>query len=168
MQHQTYCLFSLGTNLGQRYQNLQQAIMRLEKEMTITDLSPVYETLPWGLLEQPNFLNMCVGGWTNMPVSALLNKCQEIEKVMGKKQEVRWGPRLIDIDILFYGSLIFQQDSLAIPHPRMHERSFVLVPLADIAPHFEHPQLKQTIMELLQTVVDTSSVYKLEGLPTIR
>ena len=123
--------------------------------------SKVYETPPWGYENQPAFLNMAVKCETNLEPESLLKRLKQLEVQLGREQSFRWGPRLIDIDILFYNDLILESESLTIPHPRLHERAFVLVPLADIAPDFIHPVLKKTIKELLAGVnMDDIHPYK--------
>ncbi|RMG95305.1 MAG: 2-amino-4-hydroxy-6-hydroxymethyldihydropteridine diphosphokinase [Chloroflexi bacterium] len=144
--------FSLGTNLGRRRHNLQQAIAGLRRYVTITAVSPVYETDPWGPVPQPPFLNICVAATTTLDPITLFTYCQQLEKELGREKTVRWGPRLIDIDLLFYDTLIYQNSALTIPHPRIGERAFVLYPLADIAPDFIHPQTGQKIADMATAV----------------
>jgi 2-amino-4-hydroxy-6-hydroxymethyldihydropteridine diphosphokinase len=146
---------SLGTNLGQRRQNLERAVAGLGEVMEITAVSPIYQTPPWGLTDQPDFLNLCLQAATSLSPFDLLHFTQELEKEMGREQTVRWGPRLIDIDILFYDDRILHSEELTIPHPQIAQRAFVLVPLADIAPDLVHPETGQTVAEMI-TAVDTS------------
>lgn len=140
---------SLGSNLNDRYANLQRAIAGLQAHFTITAISPVYVTEPWGDTDQPAFLNVCVAAATTAPPHDALRLIKEIEADMGREPTRRWGPRLIDIDILFYDKLILADEELIIPHPRIAERAFVLAPLADIIPDFRHPQTGETIEEML-------------------
>ncbi len=140
---------SLGSNLNDRYANLQRAIAALQKHFTITAISPVYLTEPWGDTDQPAFLNVCVAAATPMPPHDALRLIKAIEADMGREPTRHWGPRLIDIDILFYDKLILADQALTIPHPRIGERAFVLAPLADIIPDFRHPQTGETIEEML-------------------
>lgn len=151
---------SLGSNLGQRRRNLEQAIAGLADCLLITAVSPVYETEPWGVVEQPSFLNACLSGQTDSPLSELLSFVKNVEKEMGRAQAAKWGPRLIDIDILLVDDLVYQANGLTIPHPFMHERAFVLAPLADIAARVRHPLLGQMVGEML-TAVDTTTVKRL-------
>lgn len=146
---------ALGSNLGDREVMLQAAIDALRPFITITRVSPVYETAPWGVASQPNFLNMAVTGHTMLSPAALLARVKQIENELGRMPGVRYGPRLIDIDILLYGDQIVWSErdpDLKIPHPRMAERRFVLRPLADIAPHWLHPTTGRTIAALLDTL----------------
>ena len=152
---------ALGTNLNDRSANLRAAIEALPSKINVIAESKVYETPPWGYENQPAFLNMAVKCETNLEPESLLKRLKQLEVQLGREQSFRWGPRLIDIDILFYNDLILKSESLTIPHPRLHERAFVLVPLADIAPDFIHPVLKKTIKELLAGVnMDDIHPYK--------
>lgn len=153
-------LMSLGTNVGQRRQNLRRAVRGLQEQIALTAVSPVYETEPWGLTDQPDFLNLCLAGYTTTPPKALLSFCKNLEDEIGREPTVRWGPRLIDIDLLFYDDLVLQEGKLTIPHPRIDGRAFVLIPLADIAPDFVHPQTGETIAQMA-TAVDPSTVRQL-------
>jgi len=139
----------LGSNLNDRYANLQRAIAGLQKHFIITAISPVYLTEPWGDTDQPAFLNVCVAASTSVPPHDALRLIKAIEADMGREPTRRWGPRLIDIDILFYDKLVLSDQELTIPHPRIAERAFVLAPLADIIPDFRHPQTGETIEEML-------------------
>ncbi|HOU41675.1 MAG TPA: 2-amino-4-hydroxy-6-hydroxymethyldihydropteridine diphosphokinase [Promineifilum sp.] len=151
---------SLGSNLNDRHANLQQAIAQLGEHFTITAISPVYATEPWGDADQPPFLNVCVAAATTTPPHDVLRIVKDIETAMGRQPTRRWGPRLIDIDILFYDKLVLADKELTIPHPRMDERAFVLAPLADIIPTFRHPQTGETVEEMLGRV-DVSGVERL-------
>ena len=159
MNHIIY--LALGTNLGDRIANLRAAIEALSPEINVIAESKVYETPPWGYENQPAFLNMAVKGETALEPESLLKRLKQLEVQLGREQSFHWGPRLIDIDILFYDNLILKSESLIIPHPRLHERAFVLVPLTDIAPDFIHPVLKKTIKELSVGVnIDDIHPYK--------
>jgi len=150
---------SLGTNLGKRLDNLAQARALLLPEVQVKKLSSVYETAPWGYLDQADFYNQVLLGETTLTPLRLLNKLKRIENILGRKQTFRYGPRVIDLDILFYESCIINTKRLQIPHPRLQERAFVLVPLVEIAPDFVHPQLGLTMQELLDQV-DKGGVQK--------
>jgi len=152
---------ALGTNLGDRSANLRAAIKALSSEINVIAESKIYETPPWGYENQPAFLNMAVKCETNLEPKSLLKRLKQLEVRLGREQSFHWGPRLIDIDILFYDDLILNTEPLTLPHPRLHERAFVLVPLADIAPDFIHPVLKKTIKELLASMdIDDIHPYK--------
>jgi 2-amino-4-hydroxy-6-hydroxymethyldihydropteridine diphosphokinase len=148
---------SLGTNLGDRLANLQNALAALPPAVTVREGSPVYETQPWGVTDQPAFLNMVITGETAKQPQELLVYLKGLETRLGRKPSFRYGPRKIDIDILFYGALVLNTPGLTIPHPRLPERAFVLVPLADLAPDMLHPVLGKTVRQLLQGL-DTAGV----------
>jgi 2-amino-4-hydroxy-6-hydroxymethyldihydropteridine diphosphokinase len=152
---------ALGTNLGDRFANLQAAIAALPPAVRVRSRSPVYETLPWGLTSQPAFLNMVLKGETALAPVELLKHLKLLETELGRLPSVRWGPRRIDMDILFYDQLILDTPELTIPHPRLHERAFVLVPLADLAPSLVHPVLGKPVSQLL-AAVDTTGVKRYE------
>jgi len=146
----TYTVFiALGTNIGARQQNLQSAIQALESQVQIVAESSVYQTAPVGYLDQADFLNQVIKVETQLSPEALLRFLKGLEKDMGRKKTIRDGPRVIDLDILFFNDVVLELPDLQIPHPRLHERAFVLVPLADIAPEFQHPVLKKSISQLL-------------------
>lgn len=144
----------LGTNLGDRTANLQAAISRLAEELEITAVSPIYQTPPWGVTDQPDFLNLCLKAETDLPPAKLLTFVKNLETKLGRQPGKRWGPRLIDIDILFYADQIIETENMIIPHPRLAERAFVLRPLAEIAPDFVHPVFGETVMALSKRVED--------------
>jgi len=148
---------ALGTNLGDRPGNLQAAMAALPPNVIVTKKSPVYETQPWGMTEQPAFLNMVLKGKTSLAPVKLLKYLKDLETRLGRRPSVRYGPREIDIDILFYNEIILNTPELTIPHPNLHERAFVLIPLADLAAELVHPGIGKTIRELLAEV-DTTGV----------
>ena len=137
--------------------NLHRAVAALPPSVKMIALSSVYETPPWGYADQPAFLNMALAGETDLDPLALIVFLKKLETDLGREKTFRNGPRIIDMDILFYDDLIYEQTDLTIPHPRLHERAFVLVPLNDIAPDLLHPVLKRTVRDLLKDV-DTKGV----------
>jgi 2-amino-4-hydroxy-6-hydroxymethyldihydropteridine diphosphokinase len=155
MANVTY--LALGTNLGDRLANLRAAVQALGPEVRVLAQSGIYETKAWGVEEQPPFLNMAVKAETELRPAALLAHLKNLEKGLGRRTTFRWGPRVIDIDILLYDDLVMEMPGLAIPHPGLHERAFVLVPLADIAPEVVHPVFGKTVRQLM-TAVDRSGV----------
>jgi 2-amino-4-hydroxy-6-hydroxymethyldihydropteridine diphosphokinase len=155
MDHTVY--LALGSNLGNRRAKLRATIGLLPPQMAVKQKSPVYETPPWGYTDQPPFLNQVVKVLTYMEPLPLLKHLKRLERVLGREQSFENGPRLIDIDILFYDDLAIENQDMTLPHPRLHERAFVLVPLADIAPDLVHPVLGKTVSELLQAV-DTTGI----------
>ena len=152
---------SLGSNIGDRAKNLHAAIAALAGAgVRVTKVSSFYETEPVNLHEQPWFLNCAVEGVTEVPAAQLLKKLREIESRMGSKKLVAKAPRVIDLDILLYGQETIDTVELHVPHPRMHLRRFVLVPLAEIAPELRHPAWRGTAAELLAETLDASEVRK--------
>lgn len=147
----TKAYLGLGTNLGNRIENLKRAVSALETTEGVhaLRLSWVYETAPWGPVEQPDFLNMAVAITTDLPPAALLDRVKQIEQELGREESERWGPRLIDVDVLFYGDRVVNDGGLQIPHRRLEERAFVLAPMADLAPDLVHPQSGHTVREML-------------------
>jgi 2-amino-4-hydroxy-6-hydroxymethyldihydropteridine diphosphokinase len=155
---------ALGTNQGDRELNLLRAIAEIGRLATtrITTLSSFYDTQPVGPVNQDNFLNATLGMETSLSPHQLLRELQRIETAVFKRiRTVHWGPRPMDLDILFFGDLVLAEEELTIPHPMLHERGFVLVPLAEIAPDFIHPVLQKSVTELLASLNTNERVEKL-------
>lgn len=139
----------IGSNMGDRQAHCKDAIEKLkDKGIVIKKASSMYETKPWGLEEQSDFINMTVEAETGLSPEKLLKTLKEVEKEIGRKKTVRWGPRIIDLDILFYDDIVINIEHLQIPHPLLHKRDFVLFPLSEIAPDKVHPVLKKNIRQL--------------------
>lgn len=152
----------LGSNLGDRMANLRTAYSTIQKTVgKVAKHSHVYETEPWGNKDQEPFLNQVIMINTYLAPRELLDALSKIEREMGRKRTEKWGPRLIDIDILFYGKRIIRDKGLEIPHPELHLRAFVLAPLLELAPDLEHPVLKKQIDELYMECTDPSDVVML-------
>jgi len=150
MNHIVY--IALGTNLGDREENLKLARSALQPTIQISKLSSIYETAPWGVLDQPDFFNQVLIGQTKLEPQNLLSFLKELEEKLGRVPGKRYGPRLIDLDILFYDELVLENDKLVIPHPRIEERAFVLVPLAELSPELIHPRSGKSIQALVDDV----------------
>jgi 2-amino-4-hydroxy-6-hydroxymethyldihydropteridine diphosphokinase len=151
----------LGSNLGNRQENLDQALKLLALRMRLGKVSSIYDTEPIGNVNQPRFLNLACEVFTRLSPEGLLALVKGIEQKMGRYS--RSGePRIIDIDILLYGDKVIKAPDLVIPHPQIADRSFVLVPLAEIAPDVVHPVTKKTIKEMNQAIKEVQGVLKLD------
>jgi 2-amino-4-hydroxy-6-hydroxymethyldihydropteridine diphosphokinase len=155
---------SLGSNLGQRADHLRDAIMRLRKIGRVTAVSSFYETEPVEFVEQPWFVNCVMALETSSTAEELLQSLISIERELGRNRSAKQkkGPRIIDIDILLFGAQVIDSPQLTVPHPAMHERRFVLQPLAEMAPQLVHPKLKKTIAQLLRELPRGQSVRQIE------
>jgi len=152
----------IGTNLGDRKNNLNEALALIEEHIgSIVKSSAIYETEPWGFQSRDYFLNMVMEVETKLRPSGLLGRILMVEANMGRlRDEKGYSSRIIDIDILFYGNMKFEKKTLVIPHPRLHERRFVLVPLCDLVPDLVHPVLGKTVKTLLKECTDKNRVKK--------
>lgn len=155
MDHRIF--LGLGTNLGDRLANLEAAREGLEPRVHVLAVSPIYQTAPWGYTDQPDFLNQVLQAETDLSPHELLVTLKELEMELGRKATFRYGPRVIDLDILFYDDLQLSTPELTIPHGRVAERAFMLVPLAALAPDLVHGPSGKTIRQLLQEI-DTQGV----------
>lgn len=139
----------IGSNLDDRHNNCHRAIKLLKHNgLLVTKQSSMYETEPWGVNDQPFFINMAIELKTELKPLELLELLKKIEKDMGRKETARWGPRIIDLDILLYNQITLHAEALTIPHPLMHERDFILKPLSEIAEDLMHPVLRRKIIDL--------------------
>jgi 2-amino-4-hydroxy-6-hydroxymethyldihydropteridine diphosphokinase len=159
VRHVAY--LSLGSNIGDREANLRQAIRRLSDLGTVSKVSSFYETEPVEFTDQPWFLNCAVELQTQLAPNELLSGMLQIERAMGRERVQPKGPRIVDLDILLYDELTMSDESLTVPHPAMHDRRFVLEPLAEIAPELRHPVLRLSAVELLRQVPDRTTVRKI-------
>jgi len=148
---------ALGTNLGDREANLSQARKEISSIASIQKESSIYETPPWGVTDQPAFLNQVLAAETGLSPLELLTTIKDIEIKMGRLPSERYGPRLIDIDILLYGDTVLDTPTLTLPHPRMAERAFVLVPLLEVAPDLGSPLTGELITDVLSRL-DNSGI----------
>lgn len=152
----------LGGNLGDRQSYLRKAIALIESDIApVIKRSSIYETASWGKTDAPDYLNQVIQIETDLLPVVVLQKILNIETSLGRKREEKWGSRVIDIDILFYGSAIINQPGLHIPHPELHNRRFTLDPLNEIAPNLVHPVLAKTIFQLKSELKDNLIVKKL-------
>ena len=150
---------SLGSNEGDRLNWIKQSISLLLIHCgKIITRSSVYETGAWGITQQPDFLNMVILIGTAQPPDQVLSTLLKIETALGRHRKEKWGPRIIDLDILFYDQLVLNSNMLTIPHPLLEQRNFILIPLLEIAPGLIHPRLNKTIKELLTECNDDTLV----------
>ena len=159
----TIAYLCLGSNLGDREENLCRALALLSREVSLKQMSSIYETEPVGYKEQPLFLNLVCRITTDLPPDELLCFAKRIETEMGRIASFPNAPRIIDIDILFYGDTVMGTQNLTIPHPHLKDRAFVLIPLAEIAPDLIHPKLDKSIARLANDVKGREGVRKYKG-----
>lgn len=153
---------SLGSNAGDRLAQLNNAIEFLKETVEVKIISSVYETAAWGNTNQPSFLNLVLLVLTNDAAGNFMNNLLLLEEKMGRVRHKKWEERIIDIDILYFNNEIITEENLIIPHPHLHERKFVLEPLAEIAPELLHPILKMNSVQLLHNCTDQLQVKKLQ------
>jgi len=152
-------ILSLGGNLGDVRMTLATCRTLLAEQIGPIDLaSRIYQSEPWGVADQPDYLNQILLLLTDKSPSEVLQTTREIENQLGRQRKVRWGPRVIDIDLLFYDDLELETEDLVLPHPRIHERNFILVPLMEIAPDWIHPGFQVSIEELYIRCQDFNDV----------
>lgn len=151
----------LGGNVGDVFSNMSNAIRALNahEHISVGLISDVYKTPPWGIEDQDWFLNACVSVKTSLSGRELLHECLDTEKLLNRVREMRWGPRTIDLDVLFYGDASIDEKDLQVPHPRMHERGFVMLPMADIAPNLV---LRGKTIKIWLENLETSEIQKTE------
>lgn len=153
---------SMGSNLGDKIGNCRRAVNEIAGFCEVIRVSSLYETEPVGKEDQPNFINCVSQIETNLSPHKLLKKLNSIEEKLGRVRHEKWGPRTIDLDIIFYNDLIINESDLIIPHPRAHLRRFVLEPICEIAPEFIHPGPDSSVLELLKLLEDNKKVIKRE------
>lgn len=158
-------LLGLGANLGDPVRQMAEALRRAGKQVVIGAVSSVYRTAPVGMADQPDFYNLVCMGRTTLSAPALLAYLSEVEASLGRERGLPNGPRLIDIDLLAYGAEVVETADLHVPHPRMHQRAFVLVPLAEIAPEWRHPVLRARPRDLLARAGKQERVERWGDLP---
>ncbi len=155
-------LIAIGSNVGDRCSYLKQAVDNIQSLGDVKQVAPLYETSAYGLTDQPDFLNSVILLRTSVKPKTLLHKLKSIEVTVGRKERIRWGPREIDLDIIFYDDKILRTVDLSIPHPDFQNRRFVLEPLADIAPEWKSPIDGKTVLELLNNCADKTIIELVE------
>jgi 2-amino-4-hydroxy-6-hydroxymethyldihydropteridine diphosphokinase len=153
----------IGTNLGDKRENLEAALNSLAPHVALQAVSRLYETAPAYVLDQPPFYNIAVKGQTALPPVELLAFLKNLEEELGREKVVRYGPRKIDMDLLFYGDLALDLPQLQIPHPRISERAFVLRPLADLSPQLLHPVTGQSVLEMADALPEDDGILRVHN-----
>jgi 2-amino-4-hydroxy-6-hydroxymethyldihydropteridine diphosphokinase len=156
----TIAYIGLGSNLGDKKDHCRKAIALLAKSGRVVRVSSLYCTEPMGYREQDDFVNAVVEIETGLSPEELLHQCRSVEEELGRVRTVRWGPRMIDVDLLLYGMVVIETPELTIPHPLLHSRRFVLAPLCEIAPQAFHPKLQKTASDLLRELIDQHRVMR--------
>jgi 2-amino-4-hydroxy-6-hydroxymethyldihydropteridine diphosphokinase len=151
----TKVFLGLGANLGDKKRHIHDAIVLLGKKITGITVAKFYETKPQYYEHQDAFINTVISGYTDLHPSELLKFTKEVEKQVGRQERFHYGPREVDVDILFYDDLAYKDEYLTIPHPLLQEREFVLKPFLDLEPNFVHPVLKKTIRELYESLAES-------------
>ena len=162
MKNEAY--LSIGSNMGNRSANCRNALKELDKkgEIKLTAFSSLYETKPVGYEDQPDFINMAAKIETSLTPQELLAEMKKVEKLLGREKNFRWGPRIIDLDILFYGDKVIGAPDLTIPHPSMPERGFVLIPLLEIGADVEHHLTHKTVAQLSAALPEDKCISRLK------
>ena len=158
----------IGANIGPVRENFARALRSMEKYARVLAVSSLYESDPVGPQDQPKFTNAVVKAETELSPFELLDHLKAIEKEIGRKKTKRWGPRVIDLDIIFYGDLVISTDSLVIPHPRAHERRFVLEPLLEIEPSAWHPAENMAVRDICSELGNSQGISKIDGSEVLR
>ena len=155
----------MGSNIGNRSQFLERAVNLLDETngITVSRVSSIYETDPVGFEDQAQFLNIAVEVKTDKSAKDLLKRCLQIEEELGRERLFKWGPRVIDVDLLLYNEEVIETEILQVPHPRMYERAFVLVPLMEIAPELTNVYTKESLSSILKQLPDKDGVYQWEA-----
>ena len=161
----TIVFLGLGSNIGDRKNNFHNAIALLQPEISAAQMSSIFETKPVGYIDQRDFLNMVIKGRTNLDLYGLLEKAKSIENQLGRQKNVRYGPRIIDIDILLFGNTKFESPDLVIPHPRMLERAFVMIPIAEIDPLLVIPGTSKPVTEIARAWKGSNEIHWYEPPP---
>jgi 2-amino-4-hydroxy-6-hydroxymethyldihydropteridine diphosphokinase len=157
---ENHAYVALGSNMGDRFEYLKKAIILLEgnEKIKVVNTSSIYETDPVGYEDQDQFLNMAVHVSTTLKPLELLDVCLDIENALGRKREIRWGPRTLDLDILLYNQENIETEKLTIPHPRMSERAFVILPLLEMEPDIMLPTMEEPLKSCLRSIPDKEGV----------
>ena len=158
----------IGANIGSVHENFAKALKSIRKCTRVVAVSSLYESNPVGPQDQPKFTNAVIKVETELAPFELLDRLKEIEREIGRKKTKRWGPRVIDLDIIFYGDLVISTDSLVIPHPRAHERRFVLEPLLEIEPTAWHPAKNMAVKDICSKLGDSQTISKTDGPEVLR